>query len=387
MMIITEPARRGEPVLRALEEAAGARFAEYFGLELPEHFGDAANEYAMARESVTLLDTNYRSFLYLDGPDRVRYLNAVTSCNIKDLAPGQGTVGLLLNPQGHILAELECYTLPERLLVRCHARAGPRTVETLDKYIIMDDVTMHGASAELGSVAVEGPKAPGLLAEICGPAHEKNSGPRLEAMSEFAHCEVTVGEFPCRMIRRSHYGEIGAEFLLHREKLPAVWKTLLDAARRPAWRGGPLGYAALNVLRLEAGIPWFGYDFDEKQIPHEAALEDSHLSYTKGCYTGQEIVERVRARGQVHRRRVSLQFSGTAVPRNTTPLLVAGKEVGYVTSAAHSPALGRVIGMGYLRREHQAPGSRVDWEGGSAEVVARPGGRFITPKAAPPAQP
>jgi len=363
MKMAAEPARRGVPALRALEEAAGARFAEYFGLELPEHFGDAASEYAMARESVALLDTDYRAFLYLDGPDRVRYLNAVTSCNIKDLAPGEGTVGLLLNPQGHILAELECYALPDRLLVGCHAWAGPRTLETLDKYIIMDDVTLHDASEELGSLAVEGPKAPGLLADI--------GGLELEAMSEFAHCEVTVGKIPCRMIRRSHYGEIGAEFLAHREKLPALWKTLLDAMRRPAWRGGPLGYAAAYVLRLEAGIPWFGYDFDEKQIPHEAALEDSHLSYTKGCYTGQEIVERVRSRGQVHRRRVALQFSGTAVPRSNTPLLAEGKEVGYVSSAARSPALGRVIGMGYLRREHQAPGSRVECEGGTAEVVAR----------------
>jgi aminomethyltransferase len=124
----------------------------------------------------------------------------------------------------------------------------------------------------------------------------------------------------------------------------------------------------LNALRLEAGIPWFGYDFGEKQIPHEAGLENSHISYTKGCYTGQEIVERVRSRGQVNRVRALFQLSGTELPAAETPIVFAGKEIGYVTRSAYSPAIQANIAMGYIRREQSYPGSEVQISGATATV-------------------
>ena len=126
------------------------------------------------------------------------------------------------------------------------------------------------------------------------------------------------------------------------------------------------------MLRLEAGRPWFGVDFDEKQIPHEAGLEESHISYTKGCYTGQEIVERVRSRGQVNRRRVGLRFNGATTPEPGTKLLAGGAEVGQVTSAAYSFAAAAPIGMGILRREHTTPGRQLQCNGGTAEVIELP---------------
>ena len=118
-----------------------------------------------------------------------------------------------------------------------------------------------------------------------------------------------------------------------------------------------------------SGQGWFGYDFDDKVIPHEAGLETSHISYTKGCYTGQEIVERVRSRGHVNRKRVGLKFSGDSLPAFDSPLLAEGNEVGRVTSAAHSPMHQCHIGMGYVRREHNAIGSMLQWSGGTAEVI------------------
>ncbi len=103
---------------------------------------------------------------------------------------------------------------------------------------------------------------------------------------------------------------------------------LWEALGRPFAHGGaPIGYRALNALRLEAGIPWFGADFDERQIPHEAALEKSHISYIKGCYTGQEIVERVRSRGRVNRRLTGLQFAGATAPEAGAALIAGGTEV------------------------------------------------------------
>ncbi len=158
-----------------------------------------------------------------------------------------------------------------------------------------------------------------------------------------------------------------SEFFTETGNLPALWQILLEAARKQG--GGPAGYAALNATRLAQGVPWFGYDFGEKQIPHEAGLQDSHISYTKGCYTGQEIVERVRSRGQVNRRRVELVFSGSAALEPDTVLTLDGKEVGYVTRAARTWDPPRIIGMGYVRKEANAPGTVLDWAGGTATVM------------------
>ena len=155
-----------------------------------------------------------------------------------------------------------------------------------------------------------------------------------------------------------------------REKLAALWQILLEAARGHG--GGPAGYAALSAQRLAQGVPWFGYDFGEKQIPHEAGLEHSHISYTKGCYTGQEIVERVRSRGHVNRRRVELLFSGEAIPEAGAPLTLDGKEAGYVTRASRIWDPPRVIGMGYIRKEANVPGTLLQWAKGTASVVHLP---------------
>jgi folate-binding protein YgfZ len=351
-----------ETPIRAIHEESGATLAMWFGTLLPERYGDSATEYRQARESVALLDTNYRAFIELKGPDRVRYLNAIVSNDIQVVREGQGTVALLLNPQGHILAELECYALPDRLLVVSHALVRERTVQTLDKFIIMDDVTLVDATDRIGSVALEGPQAATIVKQLGGIS--------LERMAERMHEEAMIGGLRCRVVRRSNFGEIGAEFLTSRDDLPALWRTLAEAAR--AQGGGPIGYTTFNALRLEAGVPWFSYDFNDKVIPQEAALETTHVSFSKGCYTGQEIVERVRSRGHVNRRRVGLEFSGQAIPAFATPLSVADREVGLVTSAALSPALGRIIGMGYVRSEANSVGSELEWAGGTAKVIELP---------------
>lgn len=348
-----------ETPLREQHQKLGASLESYFDCLLPGRYAEMAVECRSARENVALFDTNYHAIASLTGPDRVRYLNAVLTSNVKDLTEGQGCIGLLLNPQGHILAEVRTLALADRLLAIFHRSVQQRTMETLEKFIIMDDVTLTDETERLGSLAVEGPAAVAMLAELCGV--------KLDAMAENGHADVSVSGDSCRVVRASHFGEWGAEFIVPREQLAALWTALLRTVR--ARGGGPIGYQALNALRLEAGIPWFGYDFDDKMIPHEAGLEISHISYTKGCYTGQEIVERVRSRGHANRQRVRLQFLGMKLPSGGTKLLAGEKEAGTVTSAAYSTQLGRVLGMAYVRREFSATGSSLQWSGGEAEVM------------------
>jgi folate-binding protein YgfZ len=357
-----EPARIIDTPLAARHEQAGAQMRAWFGCALPDNFGDWQREYWFAHKSVALIDKNYRCHLSLTGPDRVRYLNAILTNNIKDLPPLQGNASLLLNPQGHILAEIETYALPESLFCVSYAMIRERLIETLDKYIIMDDVTLTDETHRFGTLALEGPSAASIAYDL--------TRIDLNSLAELERHDAHAGPIPCTLIRRSPGKFVGADFLVERAHLETLWQMLQEKAK--AAGGGPIGYTAASALRLEQGVPWFSYDFGEKQIPHEAALENSHISYTKGCYTGQEIVERVRSRGQVNRRRVGLRFSDEAVPSPVEILTAGGKEAGYVTRAAFAPALASAIGMGYVRKENNELGQKLEWQRGTAEVTKFP---------------
>ncbi len=422
-----------------MHRAAGARMAEWFGCDLPSDFGNPREEQRFARESVALIDKNYHAYLTFTGPDRVRYLNAVLTNDIKSLPIGHSNVSLLLNPQGRILAEIETYALPDRLLCVSHAMIRARLVEWLDKYIIMDDVTLADDTEQFGTLALEGPKTAELVRELT--ATDFAALPNGASMdTAVRNPESGRSAIPCRIVRRSPAaaakpepattsnahaesasassattsstssatiagatiasatiaGETtagaSAEFICARKDLPALWKILEGAAKKAG--GGPMGYSALSALRLVQGVPWFGYDFGEKQIPHEAGLQDSHISYSKGCYTGQEIVERVRSRGQVNRRRIGLVFANATanaaanvtakaaadvaanaaanVPPNGASLTLDGTEVGFITRAARSFYPPAVLAMAYVRKEGSEPGTILDCAGEKAVVTSLP---------------
>ncbi len=350
-----------ETPLIQLHRAAGAQVAEFEGCLLPAAFSSLEGEYAAAKERVALFDTSWRATLNLAGRDRVKYLHAITSNNIQALEPGRGTLALLLNPQGHILSEIEVYVLAESVLVRTHASTRERTVATLKKFIIASDVKVEDVTDVTGSLAIEGPRAAAVIEQLCGIT--------LDETPAMAIRDAAVEGIACQMVRRSHFGLPGAEFIVSRDYLAPLWEKLLVAVH--AQVGECIGMAALNALRLEAGVPWYPADFNEAMIPHEAAVETTHISFNKGCYTGQEIVERVRSRGHVNRKRVSLKFSTGTPPATGTKLRApgAGTEIGFVTSAAAMPNAQPAIGMGYVRREQFAPGSVVEFQGGTATVI------------------
>ncbi|MBV9888423.1 MAG: aminomethyltransferase family protein [Acidobacteria bacterium] len=350
--------------LAPLHKSAGANMGVWFGCSLPNDFGDWQREYEFAKQSVALIDKNYLAYFSFTGPDRARYLNAILTNNIKDLNPGQGSISLLLNPQGRILAEIETQAQPDRLLCISHAMIRTQLAETLEKFIIMDDVTLTDETDRYDTLALQGPKTSQLLREV---APEIN----LDAMPELNFLDVNLGSIPATITKRSFANTPSADIRVERKDLESLWNFLTEKSR--SLNGGPVGYSALNAIRLEAGIPWFAYDFSDKQIPHEAGLQDSHISYVKGCYTGQEIVERVRSRGQVNRRRVSLRFSTQQPPAAGTQLTAEGKEVGAITSASPLPSNQNSIGMGYVRKESAASGTELSFttsEGNGNATVA-----------------
>jgi folate-binding protein YgfZ len=351
-----------ETPLLDLHRAAGAEIGETFGTLLPARFGDFKSEYSAACNAVALVDTNYRALFSFSGPDAQRYLNAILTSNVRDLKSGGGTVGLLLTPQGHILAEVETFLLDNGLLTSSHAMVRVRTFTTFDKFIIMDDVTLEDVSPAMGTLDLLGPLAAAVISEMAGVD--------LAGLPVLSHVEMVLGSIACRVVRKSWLDHPVAMIVAPREDLATLWSELLSRVR--AHGGAAAGMDAVNSIRLECGTPWFGSDYGDKNIPHEAGLEHSHISYEKGCYTGQEIVERVRSRGHANRRLTELQFPGAETPAAGTILLHDGKEIGEVTSAAFSPSLGRAIGLGYVRREYAAVGTRLDAAGAAAEVILPP---------------
>jgi folate-binding protein YgfZ len=367
-----------ESPLLETHRAAGAELAPFLGVMLPAQFSSPRAEHEFARTTAVLVDTSFRTIFSLAGADRLRYLNAVTTGNIRGLASGQGALGLLLNSQGHILAELETFALEDRLLIFGHTSAREITAQVLDKYIIMDDATLTDETAESGTLAIEGPEAPSIIYALTGVdlKHIPVRGHVAATLSlanaasgvtiDAANIAKAILPIPCRVIRHSLYGFPGAELLVARKHLATAWHAAETAVS--AHHGAPIGYHALNALRLEAGIPWFGVDFGEHQIPHEAGLESTHISFTKGCYTGQEIVERVRSRGHVNRRLTGLRFGAPEPPQPGAKLAANGTEAGHVTSAEFSPLLESPIGMCYVRREYNQAGSILQCGSDAGEV-------------------
>lgn len=346
-----------ETALSEVHRAAGTRLAEYDGIVLPESFSDLGREYRAARESAALFDAGWQAIFTLAGRDRVKYLHNISSNDIKGLAEGRGTLALLLNPQGRILAELEVYALAEKLLVLSHVSQRERTIGTLKKYVIGSQVQIEDLTEQKGGVGVEGPRAAEVVQRVCGVD--------VGGLADLSALEATIDGVPCCVVRRSRFGGVGVEVIAPRAQMATLWQKLPAEVR--ALGGEPIGMAAFHAMRLEAEMPWYPADFNDGMIPHEAAIETTHISFNKGCYTGQEIVERVRSRGHVNRKRVALKFATAAPPAAGTKLLAGGAEVGFVTSGAVSPAAG-AIGMGYVRREQFAPGSVVEFDGGTATV-------------------
>src|ERR1700680_2129509 len=233
--------------LAEFHRRAGAKLGLWFGCSLPDDFVYWTGEYWFAQKTVALIDKNYHAYLSFAGPDRVRYLNAILTNNIKDLKVSHGNVSLLLNPQGHILAEIETYNVADSLFCVSYGSIRERLIETLGKFIIMDDVTLTDETQRYATLGLEGPEAAKLVYEL--------TGIDLHGLEVWQRKEAQADSIPCTVVRRAHGKTVDAEFLVERQLVESLWNLLVAKAR--AAGGGPMGYSALSALRLEEGGQWF----------------------------------------------------------------------------------------------------------------------------------
>jgi folate-binding protein YgfZ len=336
--------------------AAGGRIGEYCGVETALSFGNTRAEFEALRSGVVVYDLGWRSKIIASGKDRVRWLNGMITNNIRDLQPGQGNYNFLLTPQGHIQGDLYAYNRGDYLMLGTERSQAANILERLKKYIIMDKVELEDVSDRLTAIGLQGPKSRDVLA-----AGGINA-PEVEAMQIADFVWNGIGLSITRMANESF---LTYEIWVSTENAAAVWDALAGASATPA------GSGALELFRVAAGIPRYGIDIRERDLPQETAQEQA-LNFNKGCYIGQEIVERIRARGAVHRTLAGFVVDGNAVPVTGTKISLNGREVGEVTSAVAIPAGERVLALGILRREASKPGTQVSIGEAAATVATLP---------------
>ena len=317
------------------------------------NFGDVRGEFETLITGSGLLDLSSRAKISLTGGDRVRWLNGMVTNNIRDLAPGRGVYAFLLNPQGHILGDLFAYHRGESLLVDTDQAQSEKILAVFDKYIIMDDVEVANISDRLTAIGIAGPAARATL---------EAAGLKVPALEPLEFVELTWQQLNLTLVRGDHPRVEGFEAWLAPDHVQALQEALQAGAK-------PVGTTALELWRIAVGIPRYGVDIRERDLPQETE-QGRALNFSKGCYIGQEIVERIRSRGSVHRKFTGFEVQGP-LPAPGAKLQLEGKDVGEVTSAAALPLVGgdRQVALGYIRRESGTPGKQVE-SGGSRLTIA-----------------
>lgn len=314
----------------------GANPTEHSGATSAPDFGDARAEFQALLSGCGLYDLSGRAKIVVTGSDRVRWLNGMATNNVRDLAPGHGVYAFLLNAQGRIQADLYTFQRGESLLVDTERGQGETILQLFDHYIIADDVEIADISGKLTALGLTGPESCHVL-ECAGIA--------VPDLAHLQFADVAWQQKTVTLLRSGEEARESWQIWTAPEQAGELWDALLKAGAQP------VGMTALNLFRISRGIPQFGVDIRERDLPQETG-QTRALNFTKGCYLGQEIVERIRSRGAVHRQFTAFVVEG-ALPEPGAKLLTDEKEVGEITSSAVLPLAGgdRPVALGYMRRE------------------------------------
>jgi folate-binding protein YgfZ len=340
--------------------------ADYRGATTAARFADPQAELAAMWTGSAIYDLGFRAKVALTGNDRVRWLNGMVTNNIRDLAPGHGVYAFLLNPQGHILGDMYAYNRGEVLMVDTDRSQVDKILATFDHYIIMDDVQVANMGEQLSAIGVTGPKARAMLRAVGLQI------PDMDALQIVdIRCDCDCGCLDCSVVRRDDAPYESYEIWLAPANVSSLWNSLVAASATP------VGSETLETHRILNGVPLYGVDIRERDLPQETEQARA-LNFSKGCYIGQEIVERIRSRGNVHRSFTGFLSNTAGRIGRGAKIFLAEKEVGEITSAIslHQLDAEWTAALGYIRREHAAATGKASPEvmiaGAIAKVVQLP---------------
>jgi folate-binding protein YgfZ len=347
--------------LREIHEQAEAEFQAYADVEIVATFGEPQAEYAAIRKGCALIDLPQRGILEVRGPDRIEFLNRFLTNELINketktpIAPGRGVYAFLLNNKGRIVTDMNVLERGDRILLETDARNIANLKGALEKYIFSEKVEFSTLATHTHQIALHGPKSGDVLRQLTGGFTELS--PISSATAKIVDIETIIWrDDPC--------GVPGYFLILPTEMAPRIWMSILTAFPEsdPGKRAiRPAGWAVFNTTRIEAGRGLFGIDFDDSVLPAETGQLERAVSFTKGCYLGQEIVARMHARSQIARQVVGMRMNDQALPMAGAPIVDAAQnQVGIVTSSTISPVLSNAaICLGMVKKQFCTVGSTI----------------------------
>jgi folate-binding protein YgfZ len=304
--------------------------------------------YEALRSNAAWVDLSGRGKILASGEDRARLLHAMTTNHVQQLKPGEGCYAFFLNAQGRILSDVNLFCLEDHFLLDTEPETRAKLYEHLDRYIIADDVTLSDETDRVSTIALEGPEAAQVLAKIGGPVPETPYSTASWGLRTVAHVDST--------------GMGGFFIFTYIEDQPRLIEDLESAGAVAAT------HEDATIVRVENGRPRYGEEITERYLVQETGqLQAVHFS--KGCYLGQEIVERVRSRAQIHRVLRRVEIDSQEVPPAGAKLKAADADAAEIVSAVLSPALGKVVAMAYVRTPHSESGTELTLGGTAARVT------------------
>ena len=309
-------------------------------------------QYNAAHNSAALIERSAQGTVALSGADRASFLHALLTNDIASLPKGRGVYAAYLTPQGRMISDMRVIETGSRLLLSVDRHVAAPLAERLDTLIFSEDVQVKDAS-DIAVIGVHGPSAARMIQHATGVS-------AADLTSQYDNLTVES----LTIVRDDALGVPGYDVYVPGSDRDAVQAKLIDAGVVP------VSDDVAEALRIEAGRPRFGVDMSTDTIPLEAGIEDRAISFTKGCYVGQEVIVRVmhRGHGRVARRLVSIVIAGADVPARGDKILLGDRAVGEITSATASPKVGSPLALGYVQREHAVAGTELTVGGSQARI-------------------
>lgn len=346
-----------ESLLTAQHRANGAVFMERGGWSLPARFSDPIGEYRAVREGVGLFDLSHRGLFQFTGPDRLPFLQGMLSNDLRGLKTFDGQYAALLTQQGKVVADVRVLCAMNSFYLDFWEYLRERILAHLNRYLIADEVEIADRSDEYAMLSLQGPQSKALLLRLV----KEDDLPH----RPFGHAMIHLDGSAVCVVAAGDTGEPGFDLIIPRTDLDKIARRLSQAGSSFSLRW--VGAEAHEILRVEAGVPLYGVDFNEDNLLLETGL-DQAVSFTKGCYLGQEVIERIRSRGHVNRKLSGIVLEGETPAKPGSPIEANGKAAGTITSSVISPRLSRPIALGYVGREFWTAGTPIMVRSGTDET-------------------
>jgi len=344
--------------LDQLHRSVGAVMIDRDGWSVPDSYGDELFEYAAVRErGAGLFDLSSRGRLLISGSEAVAFLNGLITNDMKTLELNHWMAAVFPNVQGRLIASVRVVRTGAGFIMDTEPATRDAVLQMVQRFTFAGDFRVIDLSSEEIMLSVQGKDAAQIVSTALADASVADISTHEIRQLHWSNSQVTV-------IRATHTGEDGFDLLVTADRGQELWSGLVHYGARPA------GLAALERLRIEAGEPRYGFDMDDTNVVTETNLDDA-VSYTKGCYIGQEIIARIKYRGHVAKKLTGLLFDQPVkVEPGTTIKSGDGRDIGRITSVTFSPHLGRTVALGYVKFDFLAADTEIRVNGAAGELHA-----------------